>query len=111
MNIDDIISIIEQWDAPRDRWCWITTDLAGDKGGLCRLLIPYIVAAWTCSKPVSPEAVDAAHFEAEVAAEPWEYLHMLDKETFRNALRSDNTIILGPFGVWYAKRRPTGAPQ
>lgn len=111
MNIDDIISIIERRDLPRDRANWITTDLAGDKGGLCRLLIPYIVDAWVRSQPVWPEAVDAARFKAEVSAEPWEYLHTLDADTFRYALGSDNTIILGPFGVWYAKRRPTGAPQ
>lgn len=106
MNIHDIAAIIDTREVPRDRQNWTTTDIAGDLEGLCRLLVPHIVDAWVCAQTVWPEAVDAARFEVAVRREPSDHFHLLDEETFRYALGSDTTIVRGPFGCWYSRRRP-----
>lgn len=106
MNIHDIIEVINTRDVPRDRNNWPTTDIAGDLEGLCRLLVPYIVDAWLRRQTVWPEAVDAARFEIAVRREPSDYFGLLDDESLRYALGGDNTIVRGPFGCWYLRRRP-----
>lgn len=106
MNIHDIVAIINQRDVPRDRANWVTTDIASDLEGLCRLLVPYIVDAWLRAQPVWPEALEAARFEVEVRHEPSNYFNLLDAESLSYALGGDNTIVRGPFGCWYSRRRP-----
>lgn len=106
MSIQDIIDVIDQRELPRDRKNWPVVDIAGDIGGLHRLLVPYIVKAWLEAQPVGPEAVDAAQFEATVRQDPWDYLCHLDAAHLPYYLGMDYTIYRGAYGCWYAARRP-----
>lgn len=91
MNIHDIIDIIDGIDG-HERANWRTTDIAGTREGLCRLLVPYLVA----------QGADAD----AVRAEPSDFFHLFDAAELQRQLSGNTTIVRGPFGCWYARQRP-----
>jgi hypothetical protein len=106
MNIQDIISIIDAREMPRDRKNWPVVDIASDAGDLHRLLVPYVLKAWLEAQPVWPEAIDAAQFEAAARQDPWDFTGHIDADRLPYYLGMDYTVYRGAYGCFYAARRP-----